>query len=178
MIDLPSRKAKEAIQTALAFSTAYGLALSWNWEKPMWAGFTVAFCSLATIGQSFIKAMLRLLGTMVATAAALLFIALFPQERWLFIGILSIYVGICTYMMAGPKNQYFWNVCGFVCVIICMDIGPDPSDAFYMAVLRAEETGLGILVFSVISLLLWPTSSRSVFMDSPLRPFAFAASLR
>lgn len=150
----------------MAMSIAYGLALSWGWEKPMWAGFVVAFCSLATIGQSFTKAALRMSGTLLGAGASLLFVALFPQERWLFMGILSVFIGVCTYMMAGPKNPYFWNVAGLVSVIVCMDTGPDPTNAFSMAVLRAEETGLGILVYSVVALLLWPASSRSVFVDS------------
>jgi uncharacterized membrane protein YccC len=42
-----SRKAKEAIKTALAMTIAYGIALSMNWDKPLWAGFAVAFVSLA-----------------------------------------------------------------------------------------------------------------------------------
>ena len=32
-----SRKAKEAIKTALAITIAYGIALQMGWYKPMWA---------------------------------------------------------------------------------------------------------------------------------------------
>jgi uncharacterized membrane protein YccC len=158
-----SRKAKEAIKTALAMTIAYGIALSMNWGNPYWAGFAVAFVSLSTAGQSFNKAAMRMFGTLVAVVVALILIALFPQDRWLFMVFLSCYVGICTYLMTGPKRQYFWNVCGFVCVIICMGSGPDPVNAFETAVLRAEETGLGILVYSLVAILLWPVSSRKGF---------------
>ena len=44
---------------------AYGIALYMDWEKPYWAGFAVAFVSLATVGQSLNKAALRMLGTIV-----------------------------------------------------------------------------------------------------------------
>jgi uncharacterized membrane protein YccC len=47
-----SRKSKEAIKTALAMTVGYGISLSLGWDKPMWVGFTVAFVSLATVGQS------------------------------------------------------------------------------------------------------------------------------
>lgn len=40
---------KESFKTALALTIAIGIALAMNWEKPYWAGFTVAFCSLATV---------------------------------------------------------------------------------------------------------------------------------
>ena len=158
-----STRTKEAIKTALAMTIAYGIALYMDWEKPHWAGFAVAFTSLATVGQSLNKSALRMLGTLVTTVVALTFIALFAQDRWLFMLFLSAYVGFCTYMMAGKKHQYFWHVCGFVCVIICMDAGPNSIKAFEIAILRAQETGLGILVYSLVSILLWPISSRTDF---------------
>jgi uncharacterized membrane protein YccC len=158
-----STRSKEAIKTALAMTIAYGIALYMDWEKPYWAGFAVAFTSLATVGQSFNKAALRMLGTLVTTVVALTFIALFAQDRWLFMLFISAYVGFCTYMMAGKKHQYFWHVCGFVCVIICMDAGPNSIKAFEIAILRAQETGLGILVYSLVSILVWPISSRADF---------------
>jgi uncharacterized membrane protein YccC len=158
-----SRRAKESIKTALAMTVAYGIALSMDWDRPYWAGFAVAFVSLGTIGQSLNKAALRMLGTLVGMVVALSLIALFVQDRWLFIVFLSTWVGLCTYMMSGSKHQYLWHVGGFVCVIICMDAGADSAHAFNIAILRAQETGLGILVYSLVSILLWPVSSRADF---------------
>jgi uncharacterized membrane protein YccC len=162
MISLSTR-AKEAIKTGLAMTIAYGIALSMNWEKPYWAGFAVAMISLATAGQSLNKGALRMAGTLATTAVALVLIALFAQDRWLFVLFLSLYVGICTYMMGGAKHKYFWHVCGFVCAVICMSAGPNSTKAFETAVLRAQETGLGILVYSIISILIWPVTSRADF---------------
>ena len=158
-----SSRTKESIKTALAMTIAYGIALSMDWDKPYWAGFAVAFVSLATIGQSLNKAALRMFGTLVGMAVALTLIALFAQDRWPFIVFISVWVGLCTYMMAGTKHQYFWHVSAFVCVIICMDGGPDSANAFEIAILRAQETGLGILVYSLVSIFLWPSSSRADF---------------
>lgn len=156
-------RTKEAIKTALAVTIAYGVVLSLGWEKPAWAGFAVAFVSLNTIGQSFIKAAMRMLGTLLGVAAALFLLGLQPQERWLFMTALSLYIGFCVYMMSLQKAQYFWQVSGFVCLIISTSAGPDPVHAFHLAVLRSQETGVGILVYSVVALLLWPASSQSKF---------------
>jgi len=156
-------KAKEPFKTALAMVIAYAIALQMDWDNPHWAGFAVAFVGLSTVGQSFNKAAMRMFGTLAAAFFALTLIALFPQDRWLFMLSLSIYVGFCTYMMSGAKLQYFWNVCGFVCVIICMGAGADPVNAFQTAVVRSKETGLGVLVYTLVSMLLWPISSRSGF---------------
>jgi len=156
-------RTKESIKTALAMTIAYGIALSMDWDNPYWAGFAVAFISLATVGQSFNKGAMRMLGTLIAVVVALIFIGLFAQDRWPFMVFLSAYVGFCTYMMGGARVQYFWFVCGFVCVLICLDAGPDPVNAFNTAILRAQETGLGILAYSLISVFLWPQHSGKDF---------------
>lgn len=158
-----SSKIKESIKTALAMTIAYGIALSLNWDRPMWAGFAVAFISLATVGQSFNKAAMRMLGTFLAIGVAFIIIATTSQDRWIFITLLAAYIGFCTYMMSGAKHNYFWNVSGFVCAIICFHAGPSSENAFSIAALRAQETGLGILVYSIIALLIWPSNSRNDF---------------
>ena len=158
-----SRKTKEASKTALAMTIAYGVALSMDWDRPYWAGFAVAFVSIGTVGQSINRAALRMSGTVLAVAVSLTLIAWFAQDRWLFMVVLSLYLGLCAYMMAGPKRQYFWQVGGFVCVIIAFDAGPDPVQAFDTAVIRAQQTGLGILTYSLVALFLWPVNSRPAF---------------
>lgn len=138
---------------------AYGIALGMGWENPRWAGFAVAMISLSTAGQSLNKGVLRMLGTFMAAAVALTLIALFAQERWWFMVALSVYLGICTYMLMGKTFQYFWYVSAFVCLIIAVDGGPSAETAFQTAMLRTQETGMGILVYSLVSVFLWPQSS-------------------
>ncbi|MBW2511038.1 MAG: FUSC family protein [Deltaproteobacteria bacterium] len=154
---------KEAFKTALAMVIAYAISLSMGWDKPLWAGFAVAFVSLATVGQSINKAAMRMVGTLMGMVVALSLIALFPQDRWAFIAILSIYTTFCAYMMSGSRNAYFWHVSAFVCVIICVNGGADAANAFQIAMLRTQQTGLGILVYSLVSIFLWPVSSYESF---------------
>ena len=161
-----SRRAKEAIKTGLAMAIAYGVALSMDWEKPMWTGFTVAMISLSTYGQSLNKAAMRVVGTLVAVVVSLALVAIFPQDRWLLMASLSIYVGICTYMLTGKTNQYAWFVSAFVCLIIIVSVGPSTGSPFFIAVERAQETGLGVVVYGLIAAFLWPQSSRSGLEDA------------
>ena len=141
---------------------AYGIALAMDWDKPMWAGFAVAFISLSTVGQSLNKGAMRMLGTLFAVVVSLTILSLFPQDRWGLMAALSVFVGLCTYLMGGGRRQYFWNVAGFVTAIICLEAsGTTSENAFNIALLRAEETGLGILVYSLVAILLWPTNTRS-----------------
>jgi len=165
MITITTR-VKESIKTALAMTIAYGIALSMDWDRPYWAGFAVAFISLSTIGQSLNKGALRMLGTLVAFVVSLLIIALFVQERWWFMVALSGWIGFCTYMKNVSRRSYFWFVAGFASAVIAFDGGTDPANAFNTAVLRAQETGLGILVYTLVTTLLWPSNSRAEFEDT------------
>jgi hypothetical protein len=74
---------------------------------------------------------------------------------------LSLWFGLCTYMMTGSRYQYFWFVGGFVSLIIGVDGGPDAENSFSIAMIRLQQTGLGIGVYSLVSILLWPNSSRA-----------------
>ena len=154
---------KESVKTALAMAIAYGIALSLDWDNPKWAGVAVAVVSLATVGQSLNKAALRMFGTLIAAAVGLMIIAVSAQDRWLFMLLLSTWVGLCTYMMTQGKHQYLWHVGGFVVVIISVAADLSSSHTFDVAVLRAQETGLGILVYSLVSVLIWPSNSQAKF---------------
>jgi len=162
---------KQAIKTGLAMTIAYGVALGMGWDNPSWAGFAVAMISLSTAGQSLNKGLLRMLGTVVAAAVALSLIALFAQERWSFMAALSIYLAVCTYMLTGTRYQYFWFVSGFVCLIIAVGAGSTGESAFHTAMLRTQETAMGILVYSLVSVFLWPQRSGGVLMEVAGRLF-------
>ena len=125
-----STRAKEAIKTALAMTIAYAIALQMSWDRPYWAAFAVGMIALPAAGASLQKGVLRMSGTLVAGVAALVFISLFSQERWWFMIALSLYLGYFAYMMMGKKNPYFYQVCAFVCVIICFDGAGDPINSF------------------------------------------------
>jgi len=164
-----STRAKEAIKTALAMTIAYGIALWMDWDRPYWGAFAVGMISLPAAGASLRKGALRMSGTLVAGAAALTLVALFSQERWWFMIALSLYVGYFTYMMMGKKNQYFYQVCAFVCVIICFDGAGDPVNSFQTAMTRIYETGMGVMVYSLIVVFLWPINTRDQLNETSLK---------
>jgi hypothetical protein len=172
-----SDRAKPAAKTALAVVLAYGIALSMNWDNPHWAGFAVAFCSLSTVGESLNKGLLRLLGTMVAGLAALTLVAAFPQDRWSFLACMSVFVGFCAFMMSGTSRWYFWQVAGFCTPLLALAGGIDPTNDFAAVILRLEETTVGILSYSVVWLMLWPTSSRDALEKAVRRLVAVQRKL-
>jgi uncharacterized membrane protein YccC len=172
-----STRTKNAIKPALAMVIAYGISLGMGWENPYWAGFAVAMISLSTLGQSLNKGVMRILGTLVAGTAALIFIAWFVQDRWWFIGTLSIYLGFCVYMVTGKKHTYFWWCAAFVVLVICAHAAGEASNAFDIAVLRVQQTGMGVLVYTLGSVFLWPSSSRGALDEVTQKLFTTQATI-
>jgi uncharacterized membrane protein YccC len=153
-----STRAKEAIKTALAMTIAYGISLAMGWDKPHWAGFAVAMISLSTAGQSLNKGFMRMLGTVLGVGMAFLLIALFPQQRWGFMIVVSVFIGFCTYMLTGQRYQYAWFVAAFVSLVIAVSSSANTKQTFQIGVMRLQETGLGILIYSLISVFIWKQS--------------------
>jgi uncharacterized membrane protein YccC len=167
---IPSDRVNAAIKTALATVLAYVVALSMDWGNPHWAAFAVAFCSLSTVGESLNKGLLRLSGTLLGSLAAITLIALFPQDRWLFLIGMSAITGFCAYMMPGTSRWYFWQVAGFSVPLIALAGGSNlPLNDFQTAITRTEETALGVLSYSLVWLLIWPTSTRETLEDAVRR---------
>lgn len=151
-----SERFKHSFKTALAVVLAYGFALWFDWDKPMWAAFAVILISMPTLEASLGKGGQRLWGTLLATTVALLLIAAFPQDRWWFMAFQAFWLAFCTYQMSSGRNAYLWFCAGFVSSIITANGGPHPVDAFSLAAIRTLETSLGIACFTVVFALLWP----------------------
>jgi uncharacterized membrane protein YccC len=159
-----STKAKEAIKVGLAMTVAYYLALRFSWMSPTWAAIAVAFISLPTAGQSINKGLLRIGGTLLAFVAGLFFLGLFPQDRWYFFLAFTPYLAFVTYKMTGKDGQYFWFCAGFVSMMI-ITAGPDDGNALEFAAYRTFETIVGVVIWTVVSVFLWPRSNRKTLVS-------------
>ncbi len=152
--------AKEAIKTALAFTLVFWIALKSAWMNPYWAGWAVAMIALPTAGQSLHKGVLRLAGTVPGCAAALAILGLAPQSRWGLILLASAWVFFTTYKMLSSKNNsYFWNVAGYVSLIIVTTGPASAENAFEHAVFRTLETAMGVVVYTLVTVLIWPRTN-------------------
>jgi uncharacterized membrane protein YccC len=82
---------------------------------------------------------------------------------------MSIFTGFCTYMMFGTSRWYFWYVAGFSVPLLALAGGANPLNDFQTVLLRGEETALGLVSYSLVWLLVWPTSTREAFEDAVRR---------
>ena len=150
-------KFKEAFKVAFAFVIAYGIALKLSWMNPSWAGFGVVMIAMATQGQSLHKGLNRMAGTIPACIAALLIFSAAAQDRWLFMFLTALWLSFTTYMMIRSKNNpYFWNVAGFVALIILVSYPITSENVFNHVLYRTLETAMGITVYTLVTVFIWP----------------------
>jgi hypothetical protein len=162
-----SERFKDAFRVALAMVITYAIALSMSWDKPFWAALSVAFCSLATVGDSINRGIQRIVGTLLAGVVTVLLVALFPQERWPFLVSMSAVLALCTYRMTGsPRYFFIWFATGFTIPILAILGGGLALNSFETIILRLQETALGVVVYSVVAVLLWPRPGSVAFEDA------------
>ena len=155
-----STKLKEAFKTALAFAAVFGIALQADWMNPYWAGWAVAVVALPTAGASIQKGMVRILGTIPGCIAALVIHALAVQDRWTFMLLACGWMFFTSYMMVRKeKDSYFWVMAGYVCLMILLSDVDSSANMFESAVFRTVETVMGVVVYTLIAVFLWPQTN-------------------
>ena len=161
-----SASTKEAIKAALSIVIAICLALWFQWEKPYWAAIAVAVMALnESFAHSMNKGHNRLMGTLLGTGYAFFLIAMFSQDRLLFLTFFTLFLGVCIFMSSDDKYGYIFSIGFAVCSIIACMGGFDNQATFYFAVLRIQETLLGVITFSIVYRLLWPVNTEQQFVQ-------------
>ncbi|ELA9071287.1 fusaric acid resistance protein [Vibrio parahaemolyticus] len=156
---------KEAIKAALSIVVAISLAFWFQWEKPYWAAISVGVMALnESFAHSINKGHNRLRGTLLGTGYAFFLIAMFSQDRFLFLTFFTLFLGVCIYMSSDKKYGDVFTVGFSVCSIIACMGGFDNQATFHFAVLRMQETILGVISFSVVYRLVWPINTEQNFI--------------
>ena len=148
-----------------AKTTASGLiallvAFTFNLDQPQWALLTVFIVAQPQSGLVLAKSFYRIIGTLTGASVALLLVALFAQERVLFLGTLSLWIGMCTFGSQYMRNftAYAFVLAGYTAAIVGIPGALDAGNAFYVATARITEISLGIIVTATVSHIILPNS--------------------
>lgn len=148
------------IKTATTLTLVIVFSLYLGWDKSYWAAFPVIMLAITeTRGHSLKKGRHRIIGTVIGSIVAFILISLFSQKPFLFFIFYSCLVFICVYNQSNADNGYIWLM-GLVVASIIIVIGDfSPERTFNIAMLRIQETILGVFCFSLVFGILWPNSS-------------------
>jgi uncharacterized membrane protein YccC len=143
-----------AAKTTASALIALLVSFTFNLDEPYWALLTVFIVSQPQqSGQVLAKSFYRIIGILIGAGVALLFVALFAQERVPFLGALALWVGLCTFgfKYARKFTAYSFALSGYTAVIVGIPGALDAGNAFYIATARVTELSLGIIVAATVN---------------------------
>ena len=149
-------KTKFAIKTALSLTLAYMLPMAMGWPQPQTAAITVMLiAATGLVSDSLQKGVLRVMGTVLGAVIGLSLIALFPQDRMLYLFAVSIAVSILLYLYNAYQGDSTMFMLAAVVTLMVFN-GGDADGAFLYGVDRTLLTAFGVLVYTLVASFLWP----------------------
>ncbi len=128
---------------------------------------TVFIVSQPVAGMVLAKGFFRLLGTLVGALAAVALTVTVSASPWLFVAILAIWIGLCTYAASLLRNPeaYGAALAGYTAAIIAMPAFGHQHLAVELAVARCSEIMLGIVCAGIASRLILPQLARDAIIQ-------------
>ncbi|WP_374440962.1 FUSC family protein [Pseudomonas panipatensis] len=153
------------------------LAMRLELPQPSTATITVFIVMQPQSGQVFAKSFYRILGSIIGLTVMVALIAVFAQERVLFLLVVALWVGACTAGAARYRDfrSYACVLAGYTATLIGLPATLHPEAAFMSAVWRVLEISLGILCSMLVSAVVLPQTSSAAMRNALYQRFgAFA----
>lgn len=138
----------------IALLVSYALRL----DHPHWAMMTVFIVAQPVAGMVLAKGFFRLVGTLVGAGAALALVPVFAGHAWLFVAVLALWIGLCTFVSSLLRNPeaYGAALAGYTAVIIGLPAVGEPHLLHELALARCGEIVIGIVCAGLTSRLILP----------------------
>jgi len=160
-----------SLRSAIAATVALALALSFQWPYPYWAAIMVIVIMSPSLSTSLSLLPLRLVGVAIGAALGFLVVAFFGQDRIPFLVAMSAGSFIVGLGASSPRYGPFFLLGGISFPAVAIFGYANFQEAALIAFYRFAATSLGVLVFTISHLILWPGSS-----SAPPPPAAPASS--
>jgi uncharacterized membrane protein YccC len=158
LFTVPDRM-RSAIQIALSLTLAWLVPMSMGWSQPSTAAITVMIIAAAgDTRQSLMAGTLRLAGTVFGAIIGLSLIALFAQDRLLYLFSLSLVVACCLYLYSAFRGDGTIFMLTAVVTLLVFN-GGQVEGAFLYGVDRAFMTMFGVVVYTLVCCFVWPDHS-------------------
>jgi uncharacterized membrane protein YccC len=140
------------LRTAASAMLALYLAFRLQLDEPAWAATSAVIMTNPILGATLRRGALRLVGTLVGAAAAVVLLAAFPQDRVGFLLGLAIWGGLCSAAatLVGELRSYAPLLAGYTCAIVAMSAVADPPTVLLIAIARGSCIALGIIVTTLV----------------------------
>jgi uncharacterized membrane protein YccC len=163
----------------LMLTAGIALWLAYRLELPQPSTVLVTVCVVMQrqSGEVLAKSFYRLIGSVLGLTVMVTLIALFNQERLMFLLCLAIWIGLCTAGAARYRDfrGYACVLAGYTAVMIGLPAAENPDGAFMQALWRMLEISLGIICAGLVSGLILPQTSSKILhrgLSARMRDFA------
>ncbi|GGA01814.1 FUSC family protein [Dyella caseinilytica] len=150
------------LKSLLAFYITGWLAMRLELPQPSTAMLTTIIVANRQTGMVLAKSFYRGIGTLVGALAGFLIVALFPQQRVLFLTAMSLWIGLCAGGATLYRNfkAYAFVLAGYTAAIVALPVIDHPLEVFNSAVFRMSEVLLGLGVSGAVHDLIFPRRIR------------------
>jgi uncharacterized membrane protein YccC len=152
---------------------ALWISLKFELEQPRTAMLTVAIVMQSRTGMVFAKSFYRLIGTIVGITASFVLVALFAQERVLFLSAMAVWIGFCTAgsMVFRNHQSYGFVLAGYTICIVGLPATITPELTFDIGMTRISEIMVGLVSATIVSDLVFPQRMWDVLLGTVRRRF-------
>ena len=162
------QKLKFSLKVSISLTLAYMIPMAMGWNQPNTAAMTVMLIAGAGgVSDSLSKGMLRIVGTVVGAILGMLLIALFPQERILYLLSMSLLLSIITYLYYAYQGDSTALMLSAVMIMVIFLQGPE--NAFLYGIDRTYMTLFGILIYTAVGMFLWPVKEKKDMINDALK---------
>ena len=153
-----SDKLKFAIKASLSMALAYLIPFSLGWSQAGTAATTIMLiAAMGSVGDSIMKGLLRVIGTVLGAAMGMTLIAIFPQDRELYLIFASIIVTILLYFARAYKGDMTVFLLSAITLLMMFKNG-EVDDIFIYGIDKTYMTIFGIAIYTFIGIFLWPVN--------------------
>ncbi|MEN4922904.1 FUSC family protein [Achromobacter spanius] len=145
---------KSYLSAIMALYLAYSIGL----PRPFWAMTTAYVVAQPWSGAVRSKALYRLVGTFIGSAATVYMVPRLSNSPVVMTGAMVLWVGACLYMSVLDRTprSYLFMLAGYTAAMIGFPSVTDPSLVFDTALARVEEISLGIVCATLVHSIVLP----------------------
>jgi uncharacterized membrane protein YccC len=157
----PGRRLADALECVASVLLAIMLAHLIGAQMVAWAAFTAFVLMKGPIVETIVRAVLRMIGTLVGAALALGFERLSSGALWQTMIATALIGGIGLYGMLTARRAYAWLLFGLTFIMIVLGRLEHPAlEVGPLALTRVLEVGAGTLACLIVSLISTLTARR------------------
>lgn len=147
---------RAALRTSIAAVLAVLLSFAFHLETPYWSGMTVVIVANLYTGSIIDKAMLRIMGTIAGAFLGYYVAGLVANSFLLYLLACFLIISVCVYYYHLSAYGYAYLLGALCAFIVISQLSIDPPNAFFVAIWRPVEIGLGVLISAISAYTIFP----------------------